>query len=390
MKDLKVIIASRNLITGGIESSYLNFINNVKDKVNLDAFLCNNCGALKNRLNPEIKLYEGNKIVKFFAKDDGGISNSAKSNKLKATIRKVIKFIYNKFGIKRFLKWFGVASLKKLKTDYDCAICFYAQNEICSKVVLKKIKAKQKIAVIHTDVSISPILKESLKLLYKYDKIMCVSKSCAEVFKSTYPLLASKTGYLYNFQDNEKIKTKSVEFEVNYPKIFNVVSVSRLSDEQKGVFRALKIFKKLHDSGCKFHWHIVGDGPDRQEMENYIKANNMYEYVTLYGNQVNPYPYIKSADLLVLLSYYEAAPMVYNEAQLLNTPVFTARIVSSDEMIGNLGFVCDNDENAIYESLKSVLDNPKVVEDKKHLLQDFTYDNSLIVEHLISIINNAN
>lgn len=386
MKKFKVLIATRNLIVGGIESAYINFIDYMKNETELDAFLCNNDGALKDKMDGSIKVYEGNKLVRYFNKiNNVPISKYSKKN-FKSIMRSVFKFIYNKFGIKKFLKAFAILTTKKIKKEYDCAVCFYAQNEMCSKLVLKKVKSKKKFAVIHTDVSKSNLDKKVLKLLEKFDKILCVSSSCAEIFKNRYTNLADQVDYLYNFQNNEKILEKSNNFIVDYPQTFNIVTASRLDDQQKGFLRSLEVFKRLNNDGYIFHWHIVGDGPDRGVIEAYIVKNDMTKYVTLYGNQSNPYPYIKSADIFYLGSYYESWGMVLTEAMLLNVPVLTTKISPVEEVVGNNGFICENNSESIYEKLKYVLDNKKILKTEKEKIVNYRFDNESNKKRFLKMI----
>ena len=161
--------------------------------------------------------------------------------------------------------------------------------------------------------------------------------------------------------------------------------VSRL-EKEKAHLRFLPIIKKLHNEGFAFNLHIVGDGSFKHEIEAYLDENNMWSYVKLYGEQKNPYPYFKAADLFVLVSYYEAAPMVYNESMLLGTPIFTSNIISSQEMIQNYGFICENNENGIYNMLKHLLENKEIVNEKQKLLENFDYNNDEIVSKLLKLI----
>ena len=385
MAKQKVLIVSRNLMAGGIETSYLNFIQNMKNSVELETFLCNKSGILKQKLPEDIVLYEGNKILKFLTPADG-VSGKEKNQKLKKILRKIIKFFYNLLGFKKFLKFYAIKTTKKIKKEYDCALCFYAQNDLCCDVALKKVNAKQKFAFIHADVSKSPINKRSLKMLTKFDKILCVSNSCANVFKQVYPHLANKVDYLYNFQDVEKIKNQSTEFIVNYPNGFNIVTVARLSETEKGFLRSLEVFNNLHKQGFKFHWHIVGEGIDRGVIEEYISVNNMKDYVTLHGNQVNPYPYIKAADLFYLGSYHESWGLVIVEALTLNVPVLTTNTCSAHEILGDKCFICENDKISISSSLKYIIENKNILEVKKEEIQDYYFDNDIIKEKFLNFL----
>ena len=148
----------------------------------------------------------------------------------------------------------------------------------------------------------------------------------------------------------------------------------------------MPIVKKLHDEGLEFNLNIVGNGILKDEIVNYINKNNMNEYVFMHGQQSNPFPFMKQADFFVLVSYYEAAPMVYNEAQLLGVPVFTTNIISAKEMVGDLGFVCENNEEGIYNKLKELLKNKNLIKEKKIRLKNYTYDNDAIVKKLLDEI----
>ena len=89
--------------------------------------------------------------------------------------------------------------------------------------------------------------------------------------------------------------------------------------------------------------------------------------ITFYGNQANPYPYIKQADLLLIPSLHEAAPVVIDEAICLGWPIFSTETISAKEMIldRKVGFVCKNDQESLTESLQKVLMDKEQVENLK-------------------------
>lgn len=387
---LKVLCLSRNLMAGGIESSFINFVENVKGAVDLDLFLCNNNGVMKDKLDKNLKLYEGNYFIRFLNRSETFGMEPGKKSKLKSLWVKTLKFIYNKMGVKILFKWLGMLKTKKIKEEYDCAICFYSQIEICSNLLLKKVNAKKKFAVIHADVSKFELDKKVVKLLAKYDEILCVSKSCAEIFKNKYKHLKDKVDYLYNFQDNEKIKKLSYEFDIEYPQTFNIVTVARLCEGEKGFTRSLKVFKKLHEEGYNFCWNIIGDGGDRWLVEEFISNNNMSEYVKLYGNQSNPYPYIKAANMFYLGSYHESWGIVLIESLLLDVPILTAKTSSSKEILGDKCFICENNERSIYENLKHILDNKHLLDIEKEKIKNYRFDNESNKNRFLKLIREEN
>jgi glycosyltransferase involved in cell wall biosynthesis len=69
---------------------------------------------------------------------------------------------------------------------------------------------------------------------------------------------------------------------------------------------------------------------------------------------------MKNADLFLMSSFHEAAPMVIDEALCLDLPVLTVRTTSSREMVTlrQGGWVCENTGEALTEMLIRVLSTP--------------------------------
>ena len=70
---------------------------------------------------------------------------------------------------------------------------------------------------------------------------------------------------------------------------------------------------------------ILGEGSERESLENYIRENKLENSIKLLGFKSNPYPYIKNADAYILSSRYEGYPLVLCEALVLNK-----KIISTD------------------------------------------------------------
>jgi glycosyltransferase involved in cell wall biosynthesis len=68
----------------------------------------------------------------------------------------------------------------------------------------------------------------------------------------------------------------------------------------------------------KIHLTIIGKGQNEHKLKKYVKENNLKSIVSFLGYKINPFPYIKKADVFVLSSRYEGSPNVLIEAQFLN------------------------------------------------------------------------
>lgn len=374
---MKIKILLNNLESGGVETALVNFIDNMSKEAYLEVVLLRETDR-ENILNCTVSIVD---------KSEDAMLMEIQKSQLKA----------KKLGFKSKLKWLYFKLLnrlnlsskvlaKKIKSKFvaDVGICF-APWDIMTQFYKQTFDCKVNICFVHNDASKFKISKNAYKNLAHFDYICCVSKSCAEAFIKTFPDLKDKVDYLYNFQNNEMILKKADEIKLNYPNMFNIVTVARVCDA-KGFDLMPSIVEKLKDENYSFCWHVVGDGPQRQKFESFVKDNNLGDYVKVYGEQKNPYPYIKNADLFLLPSHHEAAPMVYAEAMLLGVPVLTTDTCSAEELVGEQGFVCGQSQQEIYDTIKSLLDNKQKVFDKKSQLKTYNYDNKKIVDKLINLI----
>ncbi|MBQ8522130.1 MAG: glycosyltransferase [Clostridia bacterium] len=381
MKKLDVILVNRNMVAGGIETAILGFMQNLKEYVNFDLLLFNKCGTLLSRVPKETRVLETGRILRLLGNTYAG-NIQQKSTTVSYDIKKKILKFAKKLGAEKALGKFAFVGQKQNK-KYDIGICCHGIDYLKCKYVLKCVDARYKIAFIHCDVREYKVSKKTLKMLLKFDKILCVSKSCANIFLEKYPQFTN-VDYLYNFQDIDRIKKLADAFEVEYKHGLNLVTAARLT-EQKGHIRALRVLKRLHDEGYSFIWNIVGNGEKEEEIFEFIKQNQMEDYAIMHGLQSNPYPFIKKADLFFLATLHEAAPMVYCEAMSLRVPVFTTNTCSADELVGDLGFVCDNSEEEIYLKLKEIFDNPALLTLSKEKIKDYHYGNEEIVKKFLDM-----
>lgn len=386
----KILFVLNQMGAGGIAKSLSNllyYLEKYKNQYEVDLFLLRKDGCYMIDIPEFVNVIEAKGTLKLF----GASQKDTKKFGRWQTCRRFCVAGFSKLFTNYLPLKIG-AKENKLKTEYDCAISFaHTQgNRVMAagsvEFVLWGVNAKKKFCFIHGDVVKENLLnKSNVKKFKQFDRLFSVSKSCALQVAEHCPELAPISDYLYNTQINDVILQKSTEFNVNFKKGFNLLMVSRL-EKEKAHLRFLPIVKKLHEEGIEFNLNIVGGGSLKQNIESYVAENNMQEYVTLYGEQKNPYPYFKEADLFVLVSLYESFGISLIEAMLLSTPVFTTKTCSANEVVGNYGFICENNEQAIYDNLKQVLKNKQWIEEKKKLLTSYNYDNDKIVQKLLNFI----
>lgn len=119
----------------------------------------------------------------------------------------------------------------------------------------------------------------------------------------------------------------------NYPKSFEesdyFVCYGRLSEE-KGLFTLLKAIKNLPSAKLK----MIGDGPEREKLEDFAKENNINVEFTgkKLGDELKQL--VSKSKFVVLPSeWYENSPMVIYESFAMGKPIVGAKAGGITELI---------------------------------------------------------
>lgn len=221
-----------------------------------------------------------------------------------------------------------------------------------------------------------------------YKAIVCVSDQTCANFKAIFPEYVSKIYCIPNPQDSSFILHRSDETEEE-PRFTAegkvLVSIGRF-DPVKRFEQVAPIARQLLDHGLKFKWYLIGDGAERQRIEESIKEYQVDDYVVLLGVKTNPYYYIKRADIMVSLSRSEACPRVVNEAKILHTPTVSTDFPTIFEFIENekTGLVSSLDE--IPSSILRLCNDEALYDSIKDNIGHFSFDNTDLIAKIKSVL----
>lgn len=354
---MKILIVNNNMAIGGIQKSLVNLINEISKKHDVSLLLFNPSGALMKDINENVKILKGNCFTTIL----GMSQKEAKENG-------IFTFLWRSFWVilsKIFGSGFSyklLSGFQKINEEFDAAIS-YMQNSAnktfyggCNEFVLGSVNAQRKISFVHCDMkNYEGNNPYNISLYKRFDAVACVSHSCKKIFDEVAEGINSYCVHnMYDFSSFEKL---SKESEITLKEGKNIFTSARISEE-KGILRMIPIFEKIKKDGGKFTWYIAGDGPLREKAEEMKSSAGLENEIIFLGLLKNPYPYFKHSDMVLVPSYNEAAPMVYGEALYFKTPVFTTDTTSAHEIIGNEnGWVCENNDEAIYENLKNIILN---------------------------------
>lgn len=205
---------------------------------------------------------------------------------------------------------------------------------------------------------------EAVSCYNRFHQTVCVSQYVCNDFRSILNY-RKPCSVLYNTVESEVILERAKESAVKLQDSDSIrlIAVGTLKTS-KGYERLLRIIKRIRDEGYSVHLYILGSGPQRQEMENYIAVNQMGTYVTLLGYDTNPYRYVARCDLFLCASYAEGFSTAVTEALIVGTPVCTVDVSGMKELLGDhneYGVVTENNEDALYQGIKQLLDDPQLL-----------------------------
>jgi len=139
-----------------------------------------------------------------------------------------------------------------------------------------------------------------------------------------------------------------------------IIYVGRIEYNQKRCFRLLEIWQRLQNRLPDWHFTIVGDGPDRADMEQRI-AELRLQRVEMMGF-TNPLEYYQRASALLLVSDYEGFGLVLTECMKYGVVPFVVGSYSTvfdiiDDKINGCILPIPYDADTSTEILYSILSN---------------------------------
>ena len=151
-----------------------------------------------------------------------------------------------------------------------------------------------------------------------YDVIVAQSEDMKNDLEANY-FKSDKIVVINNPIDYEKVNRLEKEkhhFSFDKAKI-NLLSVSLLREEKRHDL----LLKTLTYLPNDYVLTIVGSGEKEKELKKLSQSLELDNRVSFEGQQVNPYVYIKEADLFVHTSEREGFPNVFLEANVLGLPI---------------------------------------------------------------------
>lgn len=155
----------------------------------------------------------------------------------------------------------------------------------------------------------------------------------------------------------------------------NLITVGRLC-EIKNQVMTVRVVCKLRQLGYKVNFLILGDGDDREKIEEIIQKHNATDYIKLLGFKINVEDYLRQAEVYISSSKTEGLPLSILEAMASGLPIVATDAGGTRDIVLNNvnGFLIKiDDEVALQEAIVNLISN-------KQLIDDFSQESRVIAE----------
>lgn len=358
-KKIKIAIATHKMVMGGIEKSLIQLVKVlIKRRIEVDVFVEIPGGELYDELAAITRVKN---IFEDYSSTFEVVSRHIRHAEFKKAQSAIHALFLNRLNRNPIKAWEATANfLDEPFGKYDYAFAYGAPVSFSVIFVDKLLCSKRKFVWIHNEVDqISLDIRKYKQIFKNYEKIICVSKGTRATFLKVLPEYENKTFVFYNIIDRDTILKKARDnARLDGFSGIRLLTVGRLSYE-KGQDIIPLIAQRLVKNGYNIRWYCIGEGEERERLEHSIKRLKMESRVILIGNQSNPYPFFKMADIYVQPSRQEGFGITIAEAKCFELPIIVTDFLAAHEQIidGKTGLIVPFNEKSIYEKITMILEN---------------------------------
>lgn len=303
---MNVLFLLKTLDIGGVEIVTLTLANKFREKGhNISIFAFSSAkNSIEKYIDKEVHIYVQEKLQynkkNIFSLREILIKNS-------------IDIIINQWG----LPFLPIKIALKASRNLNIKIISIHHNSPEANGILKKIEIQlskttnpiNKLILKGKKEICKQITSKSMRYVYNHsDVYMVLSPSFVEKFKlftkianpqklivQTNPITIDSSNFHYTKENKQK----------------EIIYMGRLDYNQKRVYRVIDTWKELEDKYTDWKLTIVGDGPERENLEQQVNSLNL-KHISFEGFQ-SPKSYYERASILLLTSEYEGFPLVLAE-----------------------------------------------------------------------------
>ena len=230
-----------------------------------------------------------------------------------------------------------------------------------------------------------PIRKEIKKTsLKRCDKIICSGQEEIKNLEKTFQISNEKILQIMNPIDTTVFKFREKQTAANKLGLDSnyqyLLYVGRFS-KNKGIEEILNVFKKLKENHSNLKLILIGDGPLLNQIQEYVKQNNLITDVILPGrltHEITCYYYNISSVLLNIGASGGLANVII-EAIASKLPIIATNVGASKDYVGekfNNGILINStNELELEKAVIEIIENrKKYINSNENILKKFTFE----------------
>ena len=313
---MKYLLIIDHIATGGAERILIDYYHY------LEAKGCKVCVFVLSGHDGQSRWTDGVNVVYGSRGDEDNIA------------RKAVQQVVLYFRLKRLVE----------RMKPDVMFSFLEKSNLLTSVVkttaFKVLTVHNVLSIQYTKVGsglVRTVLYGMIRWMYnRCGKVVAVSKQVKDDLVATFDVKADNVHVINNYVDRDDVRRKSEEHVDNFvfaDGVKYVMNVGRFSD-QKAQWKLLKAFS-LYVNGKNndnVHLILMGHGEYVDDLKRLASNMDMADKVTFLPFNVNPYKYMRHANLFVLSSIFEGFPIVLAEVSSLRIPFVGTRKAIPEEM----------------------------------------------------------
>ena len=197
------------------------------------------------------------------------------------------------------------------------------------------------------------------------NKIIAVSGDVKNKNCRYYGIKDGKVVVVYNGISSFEFTQKTFESNDAVNQEFTMGAVGTLQ-HQKDFITMIDVVKELSNKFPKIRLHIMGEGPERKNLEGRIQKHGLEEHVILKGNVKNVPDALRACDLFLMTSLWEGFSIALLEAMAVGMPIVATSVGGNSEAIVHekTGLLVPVKEVAtISAAIESLILDPKKTEE---------------------------
>lgn len=200
-----------------------------------------------------------------------------------------------------------------------------------------------------------------------YDRVIAVSPLLVR-YAAEHGVHPDRLRHLPNAIDLSEYARKQTREQAKYQlglaKDEHAIGVVARFSVEKGVDRAIRMFAQLHRERPNTRLHLIGDGPQRQSLQQLAAELGVTYAIRWWGWQRDTRPIVEALDTLMLTSHTEGLPNAVLEAMALGLPVASTRVGAVPDVLdhGECGVLLGPDVSRWADQVLPLIDQPLVRE----------------------------